>query len=573
MPDAYKILVEKNERIVLRDGTVTHADIYRPLQDPPCPVVVLRTPYDKDSTRGIAPYPHHLKLAEAGYAVVVQDVRGRYSSGGAFYPFVNETDDGYDTVVWTTQQPWSNGAVAVLGGSYVGATTMLAAQSQPPGLKAIVPVVTTDEYYETWSYHGGVLQLGFLGTWGGALAQSQALHADNTLSADQLRALGSALGNAPETLAYRPVGDLPGVSASGIAPWWKDWVSHAENDEYWRSLMAPDSHGSISAAGLHIGGWFDIFVAGTIRNFVGLTKAGRAPQKLIIGPWAHSNYERHLGLMDFGATAPALFSGVHQDVLRWLDRWVAGKHDMETGAPVRYFLMTANRWQEANDWPPPEGHVEAWYLHSCGTANSLRGDGVISREVPNSAEPTDVYIYNPDRPVPTNGGNLLMLSIHQPGPWDQRELEERDDVLVYTSAAMTKDMTVVGPVRLHLWATTDGPDTDWSAKLVDVHPDGTALNLCDGILRGRYRKSTERAELLTPGQAYEYTIELVATANVFKAGHKLRVEISSSNFPRFDRNTNTGRTIAKESIGRIAVQQVHHTAKQPSWLELTVLPS
>jgi putative CocE/NonD family hydrolase len=573
MPDAYKIVIEKNEQIALRDGTVTYADIYRPLHDYPGPVVVKRTPYDKDSTEGVAAYPSHVKLAEAGYAVVVQDVRGRFSSGGAFYPFSNETEDGYDTVAWAARQPWSNGAVALLGASYLGATTMLGARSQPPALKAIVAVVTTDEYYETWSYHGGALQLGFLGTWGGGLAQSLAIRSDSGLSAEQLRGLGAALGNARQALAYRPVGNLPGVSADGVAPWWQDWVSHTENDEYWRSLLVSDSHASISAAGLHIGGWFDIFVAGTIRSFVGLTEAGRAPQKLIIGPWAHSNYVRHLGLMDFGATAPALFSGAHQDVVRWLDRWVAGKEDTDTGAPVRYFLMGANRWQEASAWPPAEGHVESWHLHSGGSANSLRGDGVLSRDAPGSTEANDIYIYNPDRPVPTRGGNLLMLAIHQPGPWDQREVEERDDVLVYTSAPLDQDLIVVGPVRLHLWATTDGPDTDWTAKLVDVYEDGTALNLCDGIIRARYRESTERAELLTPGDAYAYTIDLVATANVFTAGHRLRVEISSSNFPRFDRNSNTGGTIAQESTGRVAVQHVHHTSEQPSWLELTVLPS
>ena len=573
MPVAYKVVLEKNEQIALRDGTVTYADIYRPLQDDPSPVVVVRTPYDKDGTGGIAPYPPHVKLAEAGYAVVVQNVRGRFSSEGAFYPFSNETEDGYDTVAWAAQQPWSTGVVALLGASYLGATTMLGARARHPALKAIVPVITTDEYYETWSYHGGAFQLGFLGTWAGGLAQAQAIRSDSKLSAEQLSSLGAALRDAPDTLAYRPVGELPGVSVTGVAPWWHDWVSHTENDEYWRSLRPADSHGSISAAGLHIGGWFDIFLAGTIRNFVGLTKAGSAPQKLIIGPWAHTNYVRHLGLMDFGATGPVLFSGVHQEVVRWLDRWVAEKDDTETGAPVRYFLMGANRWQDASAWPPEEGHIENWYLHSRGSANSLRGDGMLSRDAPGSAEANDIYIYNPDRPVPTRGGNLLMLAIHEPGPWDQREVEERDDVLVYTSAPLDQDLTVVGPVRLHLWATTDGPDTDWTAKLVDVHEDGTALNLCDGIIRARYRESTEKATLLTPGDAYAYTIDLVATANVFSAGHRLRVEISSSNFPRFDRNSNTGGTIAQESTGRVAVQHVHHNAAQPSWLELTVLPS
>ena len=573
MPDAYKIVIEKNEPITLRDGAVTYADVYRPLLDRPTPVVVIRTAYDKEGGGGITPYPPPVRLAEAGFAVVMQDIRGRFTSEGTFYPFVNETDDGYDTVEWAATQPWSSGAVALMGASYLGATTMLGARSGHPGLKAVVPTVTTDEYYETWNYHGGALQLGFAGTWAGGLAQSLAMRPDTWLTPDQVRNLGAALADAAATLAHRPVADLPGVSQEGAVPWWRDWVSHPDNDEYWQALSVSDSFGSMNVAGLHLGGWFDIFLAGTIRNFVGLTKAGRAPQKLIVGPWGHSNYVRRLGLMDFGATGPALFSGVHQEVIRWLDRWVAEKEETDTGAPVRYYLMGANRWRDADGWPPPEGRVEAWYLHSWGSANSLRGDGVLDRQAPDSAEAADVYLYNPDRPVPTRGGNLLMLPIHDPGPWDQREVEERDDVLVYTTDPLDEDLTVVGPVRLHLWATTDGTDTDWTAKLVDVSEDGTALNLCDGIIRARYRESTEMAKLLTPGVAYSYTVELVATAHVFMAGHRLRLEVSSSNFPRFDRNGNTGGIVAQETEGRVAVQQVHHTAEQPSWLELTVLDS
>jgi uncharacterized protein len=233
--------------------------------------------------------------------------------------------------------------------------------------------------------------------------------------------------------------------------------------------------------------------------------------------------------------------------------------------------MGANQWRTDSAWPPSGARVERWYLHSGGGANSLRGDGVLRCETP-AGESPDTFLYDPGRPVPTGGGNLLMLAIRQPGPWDQREVEQRDDVLVYTSAPLTEPLTVAGPVRVRLQAATDGPDTDWTAKLVDVYPDGQAINLCDGILRARYRGSRQTPELLTPGEVYAYEIDLVATANEFPVGHRLRLEISSSNFPRFDRNTNTGGEIATERDWRVAVQRVFHSAAYPSWLELSVLP-
>jgi putative CocE/NonD family hydrolase len=324
---------------------------------------------------------------------------------------------------------------------------------------------------------------------------------------------------------------------------------------------------------LHIGGWFDIFLAGTLRNYQGLAAAGNAPQKLIIGPWAHTNYDRYLGALEFGPTGPAAFAGVITDINAWLDRYLRGDADVDTGPAVRYFVMGANQWRTDDSWPPKAARTERWYLHSNGSANSLRGDGALTREAPSGEEPDDTFLYDPGRPVPTGGGNLLMQAIRQPGPWDQREIEQRDDVLVYTSAPLAEPLTVAGPVRLHLAAVTDGPDTDWTAKLVDVDPDGPAINLCDGIIRARYRTSREQPELLTPGEVYDYDIDLVATAYQFAAGHRLRVEVSSSNFPRFDRNTNTGGEIATEATWRVAVQRVLHRSSRPSWLELTVLPA
>ena len=573
MPREFSTVVEKNREIRLRDGTPTYADIYRPAEGGKAPVIVVRTPYNKEGGTGgslsvLMPYQ---KFAERGYVVVVQDTRGRFESAGEFSPYLTETNDGYDTVAWAAKQPWSNGATALMGASYYGATTLLGARSNPPGLRAVFAHITTDEYYETWSYHGGAFQLGFLGTWGAGLAAAQLIRPDSQISQEKRQRLAQAIANAKETLSHRPLTTLPGISEPGVAPWWKDWTGHTENDAYWRQIRVADSHSTMRVAGLHSGGWFDIFLAGTLRNFVGMTKAGLAPQKMVIGPWAHGSAERHLGAMDFGATGPAGFSPLPMDAQLWFDRHLMGKQEVNTGAPVRYFLLGANAWQESTGWPIPGAATQRWFFQSRGSANSLRGDGVLTRETPSPEQSDDVFLYNPDRPVPTQGGNTLMMAVHLPGPHDQRDLEERDDVLVYTSPVLQQDLKVVGPVTVHLWATTDGRDTDWTAKLLDVQPDGKAVGLCDGIIRARYRQGTDKQVLLTPGQPYEYTVDLVATANLFKAGHRVRVEVSSSNFPRFDRNSNTGGKIQEEATGRTAVQRVHHTASRPSFIELPVL--
>jgi putative CocE/NonD family hydrolase len=505
--------------------------------------------------------------------VVVQDCRGRFSSTGEFYPYANEANDGFDTVSWAAKQPWSNGTTALMGVSYYGLTTMMGARANPPGLKAIVPIITTDEYHETWSYHGGAFQLGFLGTWGAGLAAAQMLRPDCQIPPAKRQALAQAVGDPAKSLSYRPIASIPGIADPEVVPWWKDLTSHTENDAYWKPLAIHPYHKTMTAAGLHVGGWFDIFLAGTIRNFVGLAKAGNAPQRLFIGPWAHTGYDRYLGDLEFGATGPAGFSGLPLELMGWLDKHVMGKQEINTGKPVKFFVMGANQWREADGWPIPGAQCQTWYLHSRGSANSARGDGMLSQQAPASDEQDDVFIYNPDRPVPTRGGNLLMVAIHQAGPFDQRDVEDRDDVLVYTSEPLQRDLTVAGPVTVKLWATTDGQDTDWTAKLVDVHPDGKAISLCDGILRARYREGTDKAKLLTPNKPYDYTIDLVSTANQFKAGHRIRVEISSSNFPRFDRNSNTGGNIPAEATGRVALQRVHHKASMASAISLDVLPA
>jgi putative CocE/NonD family hydrolase len=322
---------------------------------------------------------------------------------------------------------------------------------------------------------------------------------------------------------------------------------------------------------LHIGGWYDVFLAGTIRNFSGTTAAGHAAQKLIVGPWAHTSHERFLGDLDMGAAAPVAGSGTIADVNRWLDRYLGANPDADTGPAVRYYLMGTNRWNVADTWPPAQAERRQWYLHSGGRANSVHGDGTLDEKPPSTDEADDAFLYNPGRPVPTAGGNTL-TSFLRPGPLPQDDIERRDDVLVYSSELLDRDLVIVGPVRVRLAAATDGLDTDWTAKLCDVHPDGRSYVVCDGIIRARFRESFEAEVLLTPGVVYDYDIDLASTAIVIKQGHRVRLQISSSNFPKFDRNSNTGGAIAFERSWRVAVQRVAHSRDHPSFLEVWQLP-
>ena len=564
-----RVLVEKNVAVPLRDGVKTYGDLYRPAEGPPVPAIVTRTPYDKErGSLGLPVNPSPLKLAEQGYAVLITDTRGRFSSEGEFRPFLDEGPDGYDTVEWAAKQDWCDGNVAIYGPSYVGATTLLAARERPPSLRCAIAIITSDDYFDGWTYQGGALELGFTATWGMGLAAAQLLRSDHGIPEPQAQALMRAAANPHETLASRPLKDLPGIS--GASKFWADWVGHDRRDAYWEALRHSRDYSVFEVPIMHVGGWFDIFGLGTVRNFRGMTAAGKAPQHLWMGPWAHGSYERWLGELEFGATGPAAFCGIEPAYVKFLDRHLRG--GQESLPPVTYFLMGANQWRTAETWPPPEAREHVLHLHSGGRANSARGDGALSGEAPGRDEQPDRYLYDPARPVPSEGGPLLQVSIGLPGPRDQRAVEARDDVLCYTSPPLDGPLTVAGPVSVELWAVTDGPDTDWTAKLVDVHPDGRAISVCDGIIRARFRDSLEQPSPAKPGEPACYTIDLASTALRFDAGHRVRLEVSSSNFPRFDANPNTGGDNASATELRPAVQQVLHDASHPSMLRLWALP-
>jgi putative CocE/NonD family hydrolase len=560
------VTVESGVKVVLRDGVTLVADVYRPEGDRRYPVLLTRTPYDRHGGLSTGP-----ALASHGYVVVMQDVRGRYDSEGAFYPFRNEAADGFDTVEWAAALPNSNGKVGMFGGSYVGATQMLAASAKPPHLVAIHPVVTASDYYEGWTYQGGALMQWFTSSWATGLAE------------DTLEKQANARSTPPDWVESLPLGsyrllDPPPVAE--VAPYYRDWLAHETADDYWRAVRVKDHYGDMAVKALHQGGWHDIFSRGSIENYIGMragaaTPEARAGQRLIMGPWGHTATLAHgkVGDVTFGDAA---LSDGDADLLAWADWSLKDAANADaTGAPVRLFIMGDNVWRDEQDFPLARARATRYYLHAAKGANAVTGDGRLSATPPRR-EASDRFEYDPGNPVRTLGGRLCcggtVPASYHPGPADQRPNESRSDVLVYSTGPLASDLEVTGFITAEVWASTSAVDTDFTAMLVDVDPSGYARYLADGILRGRYRASRERAEPLVPGRIEKYAIDLGATANVFKAGHQLRLYVSSSNFPRFDRNLNTGEPVATATRMVKAQQALYHDAEHPSALILPVIP-
>ena len=580
MPDSVSLKVETNVAATMRDGTMLYADVYRPDGPGPYPVILQRTPYDKSASLA-SQMLDPMKAAKAGFALVIQDTRGRFTSGGEFYCFADDIDDGYDTVEWAASLPWSSGKVGMIGASYVGATQWLCATTRPPHLTVIAPNVTASNYHDGWTYQGGAFELGFNVSWTLlqlTLANFKTQSGVKSIPQARQAELVKSVDGMTDAFLHLPLKDMPQLNG-GLADYYFDWLEHPSFDDYWKKLCIEDQHSNIATPALNIGGWYDIFLRGTIRNFLGMRKNGateeaRRGQKLIIGPWQHSSRGTSLvGNHYFGVAADAMALGLDEIHLRWFNHWLKGE---ETGIldepPVRIFVMGDDVWRDEQEWPLARAQNTNYYLHSGGSANSLHGDGSLSPEAPSDEAP-DVFLYNPANPVPTRGGQLCCNPYFAAnGAFDQNEIEARPDVLVYSTPVLERDVEVTGPISVTLWAATSVTDTDFTAKLVDVCEDGCARNLTDGIIRARYRESMSNPSLIEPGRAYCYTIDLLATSNVFKAGHQIRLEVSSSNFPRFDRNTNTGGVIAADTELKPAVQTILHDAAHPSHVTLPIVP-
>jgi hypothetical protein len=548
----------------MRDGVKLYADVYLPAAPGKYPVIVVRTPY---GTQRDGAHQSLVKFAQRGYAAVMQDTRGRYESEGNWDPFRNEARDGYDTAEWAARQPWSNGKVGFQGGSYLGHVQWAAASQAPPSLLAMFPAVASTNIYANWLTHGGAFRLSFNYGWGvvrmpNRIMLPQYWHTE-TWAPEELRY--------DRILYHLPLitGDLQ--SAGYAVAHYREWLKHQSYDAYWKAVSDEERLDRITVPVHTFGGWFDIFLAGTLNGFTGMRARGgseraRRESRMIVGPWGHGA-SRKFGDIDFGEHA---FVDQFERELRWFDHYLKNvDNGIDRQPPVRIFYMGANTWRDAQDWPVPGTRYVPYYLSSGGRANSLRGNGRLGTAMPSGA-PSDSYTYDPNLPVPTLGGNNCCGTPTIAGPKDQRPVESREDVLVYTSEVLTQPLTIAGPVKMKLWASTGGRDTDWMVKLVDVHPNGQAFNIAEGMLRARFRSGLDKMELLEPERVYEFTVDLAGTANVFLPGHRLRVDVTSSNFPQFDRNPNTGEDLGASS-GTLAVRQVvHHTGGRPSHVLLPV---
>jgi len=565
--ETYDVIFERDASTRMRDGVVLHADIFRPKADGQFPVLLQRTPYDKRGTADFA-----FRAAAHGFVAIIQDVRGRYTSDGEWYTFKHESDDGYDTVEWAAALPYSNGKVGMWGGSYVGATQMLAAIAHPPHLAGICPVVTASNYHDGWTYQGGAFEQWFDQSWTSGLSQ-------DTLHRTVVKNTNAVVGAWKLPLTNYPLFNFPDpsampVSTAALAPYFLDWLAHPSYDDYWKQLSIEERFAEITVPVLHIAAWYDIFLGGSLRNYIGIkahggSEAARRGQHLLVTIGGHAGGGRNIGDVDFGAAAAEFDE--NEITLKWYQYLFKGVQNEFAGKPVKIFVMGANHWREEDDWPLARTQSTKYFLHSVKAANSVRGDGSLSMAAPRS-EPSDHYVYDPANPAPTIGGPLCCDSQHlAPGPKDQRPVEARDDVLIYTTPAFSQDTEVTGPVSLELFAQSSAVDTDFEAKLVDVAPNGFAQNLTEGIIRARYRNSQEKPELMNPGQIYKFIIDLWSTSNIFLKGHRLRLEISSSNFPRFDRNLNTGEVQAWAQKYVSATNTVYHDAEYPSALIVPVV--
>jgi putative CocE/NonD family hydrolase len=538
--------------IPMRDGVTLTADLYRDDSVKEAPVILTRTPYDRTKQKGTGE-----KWAKAGYIFIAQDCRGKFGSSGDFAPYNNEGQDGYDTIEWITRQSWCSGRVGMMGGSYVGAVQWQAAAENPPGLAAIAPQATWSSFYRNL-YLGGSVRLSLIAGW---------------IAGNSPKPEGAKPNDFNKALLRLPLGEVD--SAIGWEmPWLDAFLTHPQPDGFWTRLDLTPRLPDLQLPALHVVGYYDYFSRESVDNFMIMQKQARdektrQQQRLILGPWDHGTVGKtKVADVEFGPEAAVDLFAIQLD---WFDRHL--KQDSGAQAkpfpPVRYFSMGDNVWHDAQTWPPEGFTATSYYLRSAGKANTRQGNGRLSREAPTQGEPSDTFRADPGNPTPS----CPITETRPPkaavwGPVDQSATENRDDVLVYTSEPLTEPLTFAGNAEAKLHVSTDTPDADWAVKLIDVHPDGFAQNIARGILRGRYRTSLLKPELMKPGQVYEITVDLGPVAATIAKGHQLRVDISGADFPLYDRNPNTAEGIFSDKTV-IATAQVH---QKPGALSRIVLP-
>ncbi|WHY92237.1 CocE/NonD family hydrolase [Neobacillus cucumis] len=573
-----QILVEKNVACEMRDGVILYADIYRPNEEGTFPVLLTRLPYSKDLPHYSHRYLDTNRLVENGFVVIIQDVRGRYQSEGEFQSFRQEANDGYDTVEWAASLPFSTGKVGMFGMSYYGYTQLMAAAKKPPHLAAIFPAMTLNDQRNGASYRNGVYQPGFTETWTLESIAPDLLmrkYGEPKKRADALRILADQLNKLDELYQFAPVNQWLPLKELKVAEFFFEELEHPiEDEDYWKESSIIDKYEDLQIPAYHLGGWYDCFIGPTLTNYSEMTKTGKH-QKLIVGPWGHGYFASIQGECSFGVHASGDWIDLGGNItdlhICWFNHWLKGiDSGLEAEPPVRIFVMGINEWRDEWEWPLARTQYTNFYLHSGGKANTKNGDGELSLMCPVN-EAFDSYFYDPKNPVPTKGGSTLFAGPLTMGPFDQCEIEEREDVLVYSTEPLTEAIEVTGPVKVKLWASTDAEDTDFTAKLVDTAPDGKALILTEGIVNAKYRNGFHPEKELT-GEVVGYEIDLWATSNVFLPGHRITLEISSSSFPHYLPNPNTGRSLIESSQAIKAKQTIFHNELYPSHLILPIIP-
>jgi putative CocE/NonD family hydrolase len=548
----------------MSDGVELVSDHYYPPQSgaaqSPNPTLLVRQPYGRAIATTVV-YAHPVWFARHGYNIVVQDVRGRGDSEGEFYPFRNEARDGAETISWLRSRPESNGRVGMYGFSYQGMTQLLAAAEQPEGLQCIAPGMTPHDLCRGWFYHHGALRLAATVGWG-----IQLLKADTRRK--RLRDASDRLEQAWTNIAVQstvlPFGNHPALHGHGVPRYVLDWFEHTGPGEYWASLDVSQSLDRISIPVLHISGWYDMFLKGSIDGFRQLSEhAGsafaRQHQYLIAGPWQHIPWGDRVGAANFGSEALLDTDAI---LLRWFNHWLKDSNEFVRESRVRHFVLGENRWRNTEAWPASAAC--ALYLHSQGRANSRKGNGVLSVSPPTSEEPCDVFVYEPEVPVLAPGGPTAGA-----GQFDQATLEMGNNVLVYTTEPLTELLRIFGTPRVSLYCATSAPFSDFTAKLIQVRPGGASQFLCIGIARSSWLFGDSNYAADT---VHHWEFELEPTSCLFAPGDCVRLEVASSAFPLYDRNPGSGVPSSRATSWdwRTSTQIVHHSSQYPSALYLPV---
>lgn len=558
-----EIVEELGLKQTMRDGTNLASDVYRPNDDKRHPAILIRSPY-----LTVCGFYEEIAdearfFARNGYVYVIQDCRGKNDSDGIFDPFHDDGPDGYDTIEWIANQAWSDGKVGTIGRSYSGWNQWATAILNPPHLRAMVSLVALPDPVRNVPYQDGELILAMAG-WA-ALVEGRRNTPVNIYDVESI-------------LWHLPVKDIDKKFGRN-SKIWQDWVEHEQLDDYWRDTFYQDKLEKVDVPALHISGWFDDDLIGTYINY---TTVANSPsydknknfQKLILGPWPHNvDTTAKLGDVDFG---PGSLIDLRNTELRFFDRFLKGlPNGVDNEPPVDIFMMGTNKWSKEPQWPPKDVTYKKYYLGSKGKANTLSGDGFLSEEIQEDLGNVDTYEYDPINPVPCisgvedpTGNRLAGYADVAEAPTDQRPIEERNDVLVYKTGPLAKDTEVVGPVKLRLFVSSSSKDTDFWAQLTDIYPDGRSIHITENIIRCKYREGLDKPKLMEPGKVEPCDINLWITGNVFLKGHRIGLDISSSSFPKYARNLNTGGSNLKGSEYEVAKQKIHHGGEYLSHLSL-----